>query len=756
MIRILLLTLMPALLFSQDVPVGQWKDYLGYNQINDLAIVKERVYCVDQGGLFYYDTSDNSINRISKINGLSDNNIEHIGYNDQNNKLIITYENCNIDILHENEILNISDVKRKEINGIKKINNIYFDNNLAYLSCSFGVVVLDLIKEEIKDTYGISPNGNLKEINQTTIVGEKIYVATSEGIYFADKNNLFLSDFGQWSKDTAFVNTSLINEEYNAINKINNTVVAMAELDGDSLLVKNQEWEVISNNTFYRPSIEETSLGVIISDSNKIYLLDNNYNLSEIAQMEDAYSCDLKNENEIWIADKTLGLIKYANDAIDQIITVNSPISNEIYSLEYINNKLFVCHGGHMNFSVNSLNNDGASFLENNDWKNIDFFDLNRARDIVAVASRGGKDYYASWYNGLSVMQGENHIIKYGYQNTGGILDTTFYSNNRIQISDLKFDKDNNLWGLNSQVQKPLFVKTVNDEWFSFAMNQNIDGLYFDDLIIDQMNNKWGVIYEKGLFVYNENNTIENTSDDQFKILNTSVGNGNLPSLNIRCIEMDLDGEIWVGSDQGVSVFYSPELVFSGFNFDSQQILIQEGEYGQYLLSSEKINCIKIDGANRKWIGTESAGLYLLSSDGTSEIHHFTKENSPIISNKIIDIALNQENGEVFIGTDKGLVSYRSNATYGENAQGDTYVFPNPVRENYRGNIAINRLIANASVKITDINGSLVYQTVAKGGQANWNGNNFNNERVGTGIYLVFSTDENGYENMVSKILFIK
>ena len=353
-------------------------------------------------------------------------------------------------------------------------------------------------------------------------------------------------------------------------------------------------------------------------------------------------------------------------------------------------------------------------------------------------------------------MEGENHIIKYGYQNTGGVLDTTFYSNNRIQISDLKFDKDNNLWGLNSQVQKPLFVKTVNDEWFSFAMNQNIDGLYFDDLIIDQMNNKWGVIYEKGLFVYNENNTIENTSDDQFKILNTSVGNGNLPSLNIRCIEMDLDGEIWVGSDQGVSVFYSPELVFSGFNFDSQQILIQEGEYGQYLLSSEKINCIKIDGANRKWIGTESAGLYLLSSDGTSEIHHFTKENSPIISNKIIDITLNQENGEVFIGTDKGLVSYRSNATYGENAQGDTYVFPNPVRENYRGNIAINRLIANASVKITDINGSLVYQTVAKGGQANWNGNNFNNERVATGIYLVFSTDENGYENMVSKILFIK
>ena len=756
MIRILIFTLIPAMLFSQDMPVGQWKDYLGYNKANDLAIVDERIYCVAQGGLFYYDKNDNSINRVSKINGLSDNNIKEIGYNNQYNKLIITYENCNIDILYNDQILNISDVKRKEINGVKKINNIYFDDNLAYLSCSFGVVVLDLIKEEIKDTYTIGINGNLREVNQTTVVGEKIYVATSEGIYFANKNNLFLSDFGQWSKDTSFVNTSLINEEYSTINKINNTVFAIVDLDSDSILIKNQDWEVISYNTFFRPKVKESSFGVIICDSNKIYRLNNIYNISEIIETEDAYSCDIESENVIWIADKTLGLVQYLNKEVEQIIKVNSPISNDIYSLEYIDNKLFICHGGHMNFSLNSLNNDGVSFLENNDWKNIDFIDLNRARDIVAVASKNGKDYYASLYNGLSVMGGEDHIIKYGYQNTGGILDTTFYSNNRIQISDLKFDKNNNLWGLNSQVQKPLFVKTTNDEWFSFGMNQNIDGLYFDDLIIDQMNYKWGVIYEKGVFVYNDNNTIDNISDDQFKILNTSIGNGNLPSLKIRCIEIDLDGEIWLGSDEGVSVFYTPELVFSGFDFDSQQILIQEGEYGQYLLSSEKINCIKVDGANRKWIGTESAGLYLMSSDGTEEIHHFTKENSPIISNKIIDITIDQEIGEVFIGTDKGLISYRSDATFGESKQGDTYVFPNPVRENYRGNIAINRLVTNALVKITDINGDLVYQTIAQGGQANWNGNNFNNERVGTGIYLVFSTDEDGYENMVSKILFIK
>jgi hypothetical protein len=287
-------------------------------------------------------------------------------------------------------------------------------------------------------------------------------------------------------------------------------------------------------------------------------------------------------------------------------------------------------------------------------------------------------------------------------------------------------------------------------------MNQNIDGLYFDELLIDNSNYKWGVIHEGGLFVYNDNNTIENSTDDEYKILNTTLGNGNLPSTNIRTIEKDIDGEIWIGSDQGIAVIYSPELAFTGYNFDAQQILIQEGEYGQYLLSSEKINCIEIDGANRKWIGTENSGLFLLSEDGTEEVLHFTKENSPIFSNKIIDICINHENGEVFIGTDLGLMSYRSDATVGEIKQNKTFVFPNPVKENYRGNIAINKLVRDARVKITDINGNLVFETIANGGQANWDGMNYNNERVGTGVYLVFSTDENGYEQAVSKILFIK
>jgi ligand-binding sensor domain-containing protein len=347
-------------------------------------------------------------------------------------------------------------------------------------------------------------------------------------------------------------------------------------------------------------------------------------------------------------------------------------------------------------------------------------------------------------------------VTKYGFANTGGALDTCWYSNNKIRISDIKFDSDGNMWALSSEVNHPIVVKTKNDTWHSFSMNQNQIGLFFDDLLIDNYNQKWGILARgNGLFVFNDNNTLDNPNDDQYKILNTNINSGNLPSLQTYSLTEDLDGEIWVGTDKGIAVFYDPGAVFSGYNFDAQQILITEGDYGQYLLSEEKIKCITIDGANRKWVGTEKSGLFLLSEDGQEEIFHFTKNNSPLFSDNIIDIAINHENGEVFIGTIKGLISYRSDATQGIHSQGKTHVFPNPVSESYVGAIAINGLASNANVKITDIAGNLVFETIANGRQAIWDGKNKAGERAATGVYLVFSADLNGDDKVVSKIMFI-
>jgi hypothetical protein len=203
-----------------------------------------------------------------------------------------------------------------------------------------------------------------------------------------------------------------------------------------------------------------------------------------------------------------------------------------------------------------------------------------------------------------------------------------------------------------------------------------------------------------------------------------------------------------------VAVFYSPSNIFSNQNFDAQRILIEQDGYGQYLLEAESVTAIAIDGSNRKWFGTDRAGVFLMSADGTKEILHFTEENSPLLNNSITDITI-AESGEVFIGTAKGIVSYRSESVPPQQTLDEVVVFPNPVRESYNGSIAIRGLVENSSVKITDVSGTLVYSAMSEGGQALWNGRNFNGDKVRTGVYLVYVTNADGSKTTVAKIMFV-
>lgn len=724
----LLFLLFPLFIQAQDVPIGFWKDYQSYTNTSYITQAKSKIYCVTNGGLFYLNRDDNTLNRLSKVSGLSDIGVKKIAYYDSSETTIITYENCNIDLIKKGRIINISDIKRKEIIGNKLINNITIKKGIAYLSCTFGLVLLDLEKEEIKDTYRIGENGNFVGINSCAFNEQNIFVASEDGIYSADIHSTSLFDFNSWELDTNRT------ENYWNIFSIGDSIWT-----GDSNSFYNNNLLFIANNDTVL--IYENLL------TNPDTLIDN-----KLKYIQYIYH-DI--EENTWIADSENGLLQFINFNYQGNFIPEGPTINDTYSLEYENNTLYMCHGGHINFSSQGKIYDGVSIRKNYDeWINYNYTAI--GIDVLEVAVKNGTEYYASWRDGLSEIKNGELVIRYDNDNTNGALETTGSSNNRIKISDLKFDDNGNLWGLNSEVNHPLFVKTKDNEWFSFGMNQDRLGLFFDDLIIDQYNQKWGILGRGGLFVYNDNNTISDANDDQYKILKNSVGQGNLPSMGVYSIAEDLDGEIWVGTDKGIGIFYNPSAIFSGNNFDAQQVLIQEGDYGQYLLSEEKIKCITIDGANRKWIGTEKTGVFLISEDGMEEIQHFTAENSPLFSNNIYDITINPENGEVFIGTEKGLISYRSDATTGVKTQEETHVFPNPVRETYNGPIAINGLITNANIKITDIDGNLVFEDFAKGGQAIWNGKNKNGERASTGVYLVFSTDINGLEKMVSKILFVK
>tara|TARA_B100001758_G_scaffold247879_1_gene268048 strand:+ start:28158 stop:30365 length:2208 start_codon:yes stop_codon:yes gene_type:complete len=732
----LLLLLLPFYIQAQDVAIGHWKDYLSYNSASYIAESKNKIFCVANSGLFYIDKNDETINRLSKITGLSDIGIKQVAFSNDLNILIITYKNCNVDLLKNNQVINISDIKRKEITGVKEINNITIRKGIAYLSTSIGLILVDLENEEIKDTYSVGDANGTYVINGCAFLGDSIITATPQGLFYANVNHQNLSDYNSWS---AF-QTQTNEETYD------NIVFGNGTINGDySHEIK---------------SIHYNNDALITTKFDKVGIAKNDGTYNEISHLkfENILYALNDDENIIWVADSVNGILKFSNLEYQESFIPSGPVRNEIYSLEYEENKLYHCHGGHANFGTNSLINNGVSIKNNyDDWINYDRYKLGNARDILEVAVNNGVEYYASWYHGIPQMKDGELVIKHGHQNTNGVLDTCWYSNNRIRISDIKFDSDGNMWALSSEVNHPLVLKTKENNWYAYSMNQNQVSLFFDDLLIDSYNQKWGVIGRgNGLFVYDDNGTYDNINDDQYKLLNTNIGHGNLPSNQTYCLAEDLDGEIWVGTDRGVTVFYDPAAIFSSYNFDAQQILITEGSYGQYLLSEERVKCIAVDGANRKWIGTEKSGIFLLSEDGLQQILHFTENNSPLYSNNIVDVAINHENGEVFIGTSKGLISYRSDATIGAVKQAETHVFPNPVKENYTGVITISKLVTNANVKITDVGGNLVFETIANGGQAIWDGTNKNKTRVSTGVYLVFSTDKYGEEKVVSKILFIK
>jgi hypothetical protein len=331
--------------------------------------------------------------------------------------------------------------------------------------------------------------------------------------------------------------------------------------------------------------------------------------------------------------------------------------------------------------------------------------------------------------------------------------DTTF-----IAVSGLNFDLNGNLWIVNPLNTSPVSVLTEDGSWRDFTFGNELSGnLKLSDIIPSfRTNQKWIIRPRNGILVFDDGGTPLNTNDDQAKSLSDSPGTGNLPSLHVGAIAEDLDGEIWIGTEKGPAVFYSPSSIFTGNNFDCRQILIEQDGNVQILLETESIRAIAIDGGNRKWIGTSSNGIFLISPDGTETIHHFTSENSPLLNNTIYSIALDHLTGEVFIGTELGICSFRSDALAPYNPVEELLVYPNPVRQDYSGPIAISGMATNSTVKITDAKGNLVNQLISEGGQAIWNATDFNGERVNTGVYFIFASSQDGKEKANGKVLIIK
>jgi len=769
--RFLLLSLLSTffLLPHAQMAIGTWKTHFSYNNVKEITESAEKIYAISNGSLFSVDKEYESIETYSKVNGLSDGEIAHITYSKENNLLFIAYSNSNIDLLKGNSVINISDLKRKEISD-KEINHIYFYKHYAYLSCGFGIVVIDTRRNEVADTYIIGNSGRYLKVNSVQVVGDYIYALTANGIHQADIRSRDLSNFENWTI-LPDPNVSFKNKE-------------IASFNGELILLKDyaiyryngSEWNIFREDITFS-NINVSGDNITFFNSESFVRFDKNWNEKDSQWLSGIKDLIFSSsENSYWMAqyardeDQTV-LIKYKNGEVENTFIPTGPYSSGVAFVKYRYGKLITGSGGPSDLSTANGRTGIVQVYENGKWTVI------RRKDIPAeVISQIGNFtdvldaeidprnhdlmYVATWGKSLFLFEKNRFLTRFSPENST-LLPHPVYTD-ILSVDGLRFDKNNNLWMMNMYTSDILKVRKADGTWASLFYPGISEVQTAKELYISKNGYKWMLFPRAGagLFVVNDRGTPFNASNHQFKFFNSfreSSSNEVIAPIRYRCIAEDKNNAIWIGTDIGPLIVSNPNTIFNeNFTIDRIKITREDNEsLADYLLGTETINEIVVDGGNRKWIATLTSGLYLVSPNGQETIHHFTTENSPLTSNTIMSLAMDDKTGELFIATSTALYSFKSDSTEGADSFSGVYVYPNPVHPGYTGLITISGLMEKSVIKIADVQGNLIHEGVSNGGTFTWDGKNLRGGRVGTGVYLVFAALSDGSKKMVTKIAII-
>lgn len=747
--------------FTQNMAIGEWRIAVPYSNAKALANGKEMVYCVANTFFFGYHKQQNYSVVYDRVWGLNDVEVKTVAYNPSSDIILVAYQNTNIDLIKGNQIINIADIRRSSITGRKTIHSVRFDGRYAYLSCGFGIVVLDIEREEIRATYYIGNNGGLTEVYATAILGNELYAATDIGIQKVDLNVSNPANYQFWQR--------LLPLRCTDVEVFNNEVYAICD---DTLFRWSQGiWTYIFSDTAYAFSqLSYSHHRLVFCDSSqrvgntdsRVFAFDG-YTISSVIPAGSGYSFILdaffENDSVLYIADLYGGLFRVIAGDRENIIP-NGPGAQNVTRIAIDRDLVLFTNGTTRMFDPPVLSQATSGWWYNLNQYNTPIFEQFPSFMPVTFSPSGDKIYVGSYNRGIVVLQ-RNGTLLDTFTIFNSTMEETIGDAARCKVGGIVFDANGNMWVTNTGANRFLSVRKADGSWRSFKPVNIPSAAAVTDIIIDDYGQKWMIATESiadGIVVFSEGNDVDNTTDDLARVLRKGTGQGNLPSNNVLCIAKDRDGEIWVGTDAGVAVFYCPGSVLTSNGCEAQEILVTAADgFVGTLLGSERVQAIAVDGANRKWIGTTN-GLWLFSPDGTQQIHYFSTDNAPLLSNNITALAIDPQTGIVYVGTDRGLMMYRSDATQAEEdpQKEGVLAFPNPVRPDYFGPIAIKGLAEDADVKITDTAGALAFQTKALGGQAIWNGKDGNGNYVKSGVYLVFTSDAEGKTKLVTKVLVMR
>jgi len=758
-----------------QVAMGKWHTHFAYNNVSQIAQSANKIYAVSEGALFSIDKQDGGMEFYSKISGLNGSNISRIEYDSANQELLLIYSNGNIDIMSAGGVTNIPDLYNKQMSSSKDVNDIQFYQNKAYLSCNFGLVVLNMQKKEVADTYYIGPNASEVKVLNNTINNGIIYALTTSTIYQASVSETHLVNFEFWSATTGLPGSGNFQK--------------IASFAGQLILLRGGKLFKQGSNNLWTPFLSDiTATTFNVSNgsmhvfaNNAVYLIDNQFNSKTVSDIGTITDAEYDSENNTYyFAGNALGVISYKQTGTETPI-INyfkpaGPAVNMPWDMTFAGQKLFVVPGGRG--AAQYLREGVVMMFENGVWTNIPAKSIQsqtgqRVLDFmnVAVDPTDNKHFFVTSY-GTGLYEFKNNLFSTLYNETNSTIKSIFPGDPLyMRLDGAIFDQQGNLILCNMNVGNGLKVHLANGTWTQLNYPCTNDMATLGKIMISNQNpnQKWipSVRYTPGLAIFDDNGTITDQSDDKSVFISTFTypeidNNGQTQLTNIypntvSTIVQDKNGVIWVGTDMGPFLFNNLSKVYDA-DYTCSRVKIPRYDstnLADYLLVNENIQAIAVDGANRKWIGTKSSGVYLMSENGQQTIQQFTVSNSPLLSNNIVSIAINPQTGEVFFGTDQGLVSYQSDASEAGSSFNNVYAYPNPVRQGYNGVITITGLMANTQVKITDINGNLVSETISNGSLAIWDGKDVHGRRVSTGVYLAICVNSDGTQNTITKILFI-
>jgi len=755
-----------------------WKMHYAFGYNSHVAASSQRIYALSDGAMFSVDKTTKSINTHSKVSGLNGSSIAAIAYANDEEALLIAYRDGLIDLLtDDDEVTSIQDLALKQASYDKQANSINIDNNMAYMSMPFGILVLNLANREVKDTYFIGPDGSEVNILETTLLGDSLYAISADELLAGHIQNNLL-DYAVWRRYSV-------------------------ELPGDSALshlvsYNNQLYLIRGQRLYRRPAngqwqscfadlsligmkVQAHRLLLFGADSTT-YMVDNDDNISPLCwgySVTDA----VYTSGQWWLAANEGGLINLTSESTDQYYP-NGPAVNMPYRMTLANSTLYMVPGARWA----TQSNRGGTIMQYQDgtWHNIYYSEIASQAGIdpldfmnVAVDPLDPEHFFVTSYGtGLYEFNGSTLVKNYMHYNSPlTTLAPGPYENMYVRTDAGMYDTDGNYWFINTQAEsqtihivRPSDLQRAHVQdssgWFTMnlydAQGKRIIINTPQEMFIDQQNEhyKWipSARVEPGMILLDDKGTPFNPGDDRALMRTSFIDQNNkvVSPAAIYCAKQDKSGNIWVGTNAGVFILDASNDFFTSNKCRRVVINRDDGtDLADYLLNTEQVNAIAIDGSDRKWFGTAASGLYLMSEDGVETLEHFTTDNSPLISNEILSLAINPKTGEVFVGTAAGLMSYQSDAAEPEDSFDHVYAYPNPVRPEFQGYITITGLMDNSVLYILDPGGNLVLKTYSNGGVATWDGKNANGKRVASGVYTVLCHTRDGNSHELVKILIM-